>query len=118
MPFILIENVPVYPGCEGLSSNEERKACMQEKLTKLIGKNFDRELGSELGLSGVNRIDVQFTVDVNGFVTAIKTRAPHPALEKEAKRVIKKIPQMKPGKQRDKAVPVIYGQPILFKTEN
>ena len=25
VPFIFIENVPIYPGCEGLSTNEERK---------------------------------------------------------------------------------------------
>src|SRR5690606_23753262 len=28
VPFAVVEQVPVYPGCEDLSSNEERKKCM------------------------------------------------------------------------------------------
>tara|TARA_R110002020_G_scaffold262126_2_gene476529 strand:- start:91466 stop:92242 length:777 start_codon:yes stop_codon:yes gene_type:complete len=116
--FRKVEFVPVYPGCEGLDTNDERKTCMQEKINKLISRKFDTNIGSKYGLSGMNRIDVQFTVDENGKIVDVKTRAPHPALEKEAERVIELIPQMKPGKQRDKSVRVIYGQPILFKTEN
>ncbi|MEH6407157.1 MAG: energy transducer TonB [Leeuwenhoekiella sp.] len=113
-----VEFVPVYPGCEGLASNEERKSCMQQKISKLISKNFDTSVGTKYNLNGVNRIDVQFTVDENGDVKAIKTRASHPALEEEARRVINKIPQMIPGKQQNKNVRVIYGQPILFKLDN
>ena len=116
--FRKVEFVPVYPGCEGLDTNDERKTCMQEKINKLISRKFDTNIGSRYGLSGMNRIDVQFTVDENGNIVDVKTRAPHPALEKEAERVIELIPQMEPGKQRDKSVRVIYGQPILFKTEN
>lgn len=112
-----VEFVPIYPGCEGLSTNEERKSCMQEKINDLISRNFDTGLGTRYGLEGINRIDVQFTVNEFGKVTDIKTRAPHPALEKEAKRIINKIPEMIPGKQREKDVRVIYGQPIIFKTE-
>tara|TARA_R110002020_G_scaffold283009_4_gene498749 strand:- start:339 stop:1115 length:777 start_codon:yes stop_codon:yes gene_type:complete len=113
-----VEFVPIYPGCEGLASNEERKSCMQEKINSLISRNFNTALGARYGLEGVNRIDVQFTVNEFGKVTDVKTRAPHPALEVEAKRVINKIPEMIPGKQREKDVRVIYGQPIIFKTEN
>ena len=113
-----VEIVPIYPGCEGFKSNAERKTCLQQKLNALIGKNFDTSLGDEYGLSGMNKVDVQFTIDEFGNVVNLKTRASHPALEKEAERVMGKVPQMKPGKQQGKNVRVMYYQPIKFKIQN
>lgn len=117
LPYDKVEIVPIYPGCEGLDDNTARKICMQEKLKKLIQRHFNAELGQTYGLEGINRIDVQFAIDENGKVSDVKVRAPHPALEKEAKRVVAKIPLMTPGRQKNKNVRVIYGQPIVFKTE-
>ena len=91
---------------------------MSEKITKLIQRKFNSDLASDLGLSGVQRISVEFKIDKTGTVTNIKTRAPHPKLEKEAKRVINKIPEMKPGRQHDKAIGVIYQLPITFRVNN
>jgi protein TonB len=39
-------------------------------------------------------------------------------LEQEAKEVIGKLPKMTPGKQRGKAVGVLYSLPILFQVDN
>src|SRR5690606_13014215 len=113
-----VEKVPIYPGCESAKTNEERRKCMSEKLAMLIQKRFDKDLASELGLSGRLKIDVQFKIDAQGKVTDIKTRAPRKELEKEAKRVTEKIPQMIPGKQRDRAVSVMYNLPIVFDVQN
>lgn len=113
-----VEKVPIYPGCESAKTNAERKQCMSEKLAILIQKRFDKDLASELGLSGRLKIDVQFKIDAQGKVTDIKTRAPRKELEKEAKRVTEKIPQMIPGKQRDRAVSVMYNLPIVFDVQN
>ncbi|PHO01694.1 hypothetical protein CSC82_22240 [Rhodobacteraceae bacterium 4F10] len=44
-------------------------------------------------------------------------RAPHPRLKKEAERVARKIPKMKPGRQRGRAVRVGYTLPITFNVE-
>lgn len=115
--FISVEEVPVYPGCENKTSNLEKRKCMSEKITKLVQKKFDTGLGSELGLSGKQVIRTQFKIDKTGHVTEIKTRGTHPDLEKEAARVINKIPEMKPGKQRDKNVGVIYTLPIVFSVQ-
>ncbi|MEM5566695.1 energy transducer TonB [Psychroserpens sp. AS72] len=116
-PFDLtgVEVVPVYPGCEKKTTNGERIKCMNEKITKLVQRKFDTDLASELGLSGTQRINVQFKIDKNGNVTEILTRAPHPSLEKEAARVTNKIPQMEPGLQREQPVSVLYNLPIVFK---
>jgi len=116
--FVSVEIVPIYPGCEKKKTNAERRKCMSEKITKLIQKKFDTELATELGLKGKQVIQTQFTIDKEGQVTNIKTRAVHPKLEKEADRVINKIPEMEPGKQRDKNVGVIYNLPIIFKVQN
>ena len=114
--FIAIQNAPIYPGCEKAKNNYDRKKCMSEKITKLIQGKFDGSIiASNYGLTGKQKIDVQFTIDKTGKVTDIKTRAPHPKLEQEAVRVINFIPKMTPGKQHDKNVGVIYNLPIVFE---
>lgn len=118
VPFILIEDVPIFPGCENLSNNTERKDCMSEKITKFINKEFNVELGSQLGLKGINKINVMFKIDTNGDIIDVLTRAPHPRLEQEAQRVIQALPKMKPGKQRGNPVIVQYAIPIIFKVQD
>jgi protein TonB len=110
-----VEIVPVYPGCENMTTNTERVKCMNEKIGKLVQRKFNTDLAGQLGLDGTQRINVQFKIDQNGNVTDILTRAPHPSLEKEAKRVTSKIPQMEPGLQRQQPVSVLYNLPIVFK---
>lgn len=118
VPFAVIENVPIYPGCENLKTNDERKKCMSEKISQFVNKNFDTDLGSELGLSGVNRVIVQFKIDEKGNITDVRSRAPHPRLEQEAARVINSLPKMQPGKQRGKPVGVMYSLPIIFQVQD
>ncbi|WMI69401.1 energy transducer TonB [Mangrovimonas sp. YM274] len=118
VPFAVIENVPVFPGCENEKGNNAKKACMSEKISKFVNKKFNTDLASELGLSGRQRINVIFKIDKNGEITNIMARAPHPGLEKEAKRVIGLLPKMKPGMQRGKAVTVPYSLPILFQVQD
>lgn len=116
--FISVEKVPVYPGCEKYTNNDELKKCMSDKITKLIGKQFNVDIGSEYGISGRQKISTQFTIDKYGNVTDIKIRGPHHALENEAKRVINKIPKMEPGLQRLVPVGVIYTLPIVYDARN
>lgn len=117
IPFSVIENVPVFPGCESAGNNTERKLCMSKSVTQMVSKNFNTELAADLGLSGINKIFVQFKIDKNGNVANVQSRAPHPDLQTEAERVIKLLPQMKPGMQRGKAVGVLYSLPIKFKVQ-
>lgn len=112
--FIRIEKVPVYPGCEKYDTNDARRKCMSKKITKLIYRKFNKDIGSDYGLSGRQRIFTEFTIDKNGNITDVQLRGPHPALENEAKRVINKIPKMEPGLQRNVPVGVKYTLPIVF----
>ena len=117
VPFAVIENVPVFPGCEK-GNNQQKKDCMSKKISEFVGKKFNTELASDLGLSGRQRINVIFKIDKTGSITGIRARAPHPGLEKEAARVIGLLPQMKPGMQRGKPVTVPYSLPIVFQVQD
>jgi len=118
VPFALIQEAPLFPGCEKQKGAEARKNCMSKKIDKWVQRKFDTELAAELGLTGIKKIFVQFKIDKTGKVVDIKARAPHPRLQQEAIRVIKGLPQMKPAKQRNRAVGVIYTKPITFRVED
>ena len=113
-----VEKIPVFPGCESERTNESRKACFESKISTFISRKFNSNIASTLGLEGVQRIYVQFRVDKNGEIVDIKTRAPHPALEKEAFRIVDKLPKMIPGMQGDIPVSVVYSIPITFQVNN
>ncbi|AUS04858.1 energy transducer TonB [Pseudotamlana carrageenivorans] len=117
VPFSVIENVPIFPGCEKGTNNEKRD-CMSKKISQFVNKKFNTELASELGLSGRQRINVIFKIDKTGSITGVRARAPHPGLEREAARVINLLPKMQPGKQRGKPVNVPYSLPIIFQVQD
>lgn len=114
VPFAVIENVPVYPGCENQKTNDAKKACMSEKVSTFINRKFNTQLAEDLGLEGRQRIMVQFKIDQTGKVVDVRARAPHPRLEREAVSVVQSLPNMTPGKQRGKPVAVLYSLPIIF----
>lgn len=110
IPFILIEEVPVFPGCENA---KDKRVCFSEMIQKHIRRNFRYpENAVDLGLQG--KVYVQFTVQKDGSVGEVKLRGPHKILENEAARIIAKMPQLVPGKQRGKAVKVPFSIPIKF----
>lgn len=117
VPFVVIEEVPIFPGCTG--SNKELRACFSREISKFVSKKFNAELASELGLKqgSIQRIFVVFKIDNKGIITNINARAPHKKLKEEAIRVIQLLPVMTPGKQRGRSVGVSYGLPIIFKVE-
>jgi protein TonB len=116
VPFAVIENVPIFPGCEVLKTNSERKTCFQNKMQAHIVKEF-RYPSTALELNIQGKVYVQFFIDNQGYITNIRTRGPDMNLEKEANRIIAALPQMIPGKQRGRAVKVPYSIPISFRLE-
>ena len=109
----IAETPPTYPGCDR-GDFEFKKKCTSDKIVKFVNKNFDTDIAGRLGLIGMQKIDVVFKIDENGEITAVRSRAPHPALEKEAIRVIKSLPKMNPGYQKGVPVIVPYSLPINF----
>jgi len=114
VPFAIIENVPVFPGCESAKGNAERKACFQKKIQDHIKKEFRYpQIAAEMGIQG--RVFVQFAINSKGYIDGIRTRGPDPGLEKEASRIVSSLPKMTPGMQRGRAVTVPYSIPVNFK---
>jgi len=99
VPFLVIEDVPVFPGCTG--NNKELRACFSDKISRFVLKHFNPALASDLGLppGSTQKIFVVFSIDSKGYITEIEARAPHKQLQKEAIRVIQMLPQMTPGRQ-------------------
>ncbi|WP_339729382.1 energy transducer TonB [Maribacter stanieri] len=108
-----IEEVPVFPGCE---NEKDKRACFNDMMQKHIRKNFRYpELAQEMGIQG--RVNTQFVINNDGSIGAILKRGPHKELEKEAVRILSKLPKMTPGKQRGSAVKVSFAIPITFKLQ-
>ena len=113
-----VEFAPVFPGCESLTTNKEKIDCMSSKINSFIRRKFRTDNLSGLDSGKKHSIYVQFKIDDKGDVVDIKAKANHPSLKKEAARVISKLPKMKPGKQGDTNVNVIYGIPITFNLQD
>ena len=115
VPFEIIEEVPVYPGCEKVPKSELRK-CFQEQIQRHIARNF--RYPEEAQLKGIQgRVFVQFMIAKEGCVATIRTRGPHPILEAEARRIISLIPRISPGIIEGEKVNVPFSIPIIFKLQ-
>ncbi len=113
VPFTIIEDVPVFPGC----TNNDKK-CFNKKMQQHFQKEFNVNLTDSLKLSpGKKRIIMLFKINKEGAITGIRAKAPHPKLQEEAVRIIKLLPKMKPGRQRGKAVGVKYVLPMTLEVE-
>lgn len=111
--FMVIEDVPVFPGCEDA---KDKRACFQEMMNKHIAKNFRYpESAQEMGIQG--RVNIMFVIQNDGSIGNIQLRGPDKNLEAEARRIIDKLPKMVPGKQRGQAVKVPFSIPITFKLQ-
>ena len=115
VPFAVIEDVPIFPGCEKVKKSERRN-CFQKQMNKHIRKNFRYpEIAQEMGIQG--RVYVNFIISKDGSIANIRMRGPDKNLEKEAQRIISKLPNMTPGKQRGRAVRVPFSIPITFRLQ-
>ena len=114
--FMIIEDVPVFPGCNG--NNEQLRECFNKKIQKHFSSNFDTDLPNELGLSaGRKRVFIGFKIDKTGNIVNVNAKAPHPKIKSEVIKVMKQLPRMKPGKQRSKPVGVKYSIPFTLIVE-
>jgi len=99
--FMVVENMPIFPGGD-------------LGLMKYIQKHVKYPaIAKEYNITG--KVYVSFIVDKSGSVTNVKiVRGVDKNLDAEAVRVVKSLPKYKPGKQRGKAVRVMFTIPINF----
>ena len=99
--FQIVEEMPSYPGGA-------------EALYEYLNDNIRYPIVAlESGISG--RVYVQFVVEKDGSVSDVKVlRGIGGGCDEEAIRVVEKMPKWNPGKQRGRAVRVLYMVPINF----
>jgi len=118
VPFAVIEDVPIFPGCEGEKGKGAKamRDCFQTMIQKHVVKNFRYpEISQEMGVQG--KVYVNFVIQKDGSIGQVRMRGPDKNLEGEAARIIGKLPKMTPGKQRGRAVRVPFSLPITFKLQ-
>ncbi len=99
-------------------ANETWEKNFERKINEFVIKNFDFSTTENLGLSeGKKKMFTQITIDTLGNVTNIETRAPHPTLKEELKKLFEKLPRFIPGKHNGKNVSIRYIIPITFMVE-
>ena len=102
--FDVVEQMPSYPGGMGalmqyLSSNIKYPAIAEEN-----------------GIQG--RVICTFVVERDGSITDVRiAKSVDPSLDKEAMRVVSKMPRWIPGKQNGSAVRVKYTLPVTFRLQ-
>lgn len=100
----MVEQKPEFPGGE---------AAMYKWLRDNI---VYPSAASEEGVQG--RVVVEFVVGKDGSITNVRVVRPrHPALDKEALRVVKAMPNWVPGRNNGQPVKVTYTLPVTFKLQ-
>ncbi len=116
LPFDVVEEMPRFPGCEseGLSKNE-RKACAEKAMMTFIGKHLKYpKMAQEMGVEGT--VVVKFIIERDGTITSPDIlKQPGAGTGKEVLRILKKMPNWIPGRQRGRPVRVIFNLPVKFK---
>jgi len=114
--FAIVEDKPIFPGCEDVSK-AERYMCFQQGIMKHIRKNFKYPaIPKEMGIS--EKIFVQFVIDKTGLITkATVVRGQDKHLKNEAIRLVNSIPKLQPARQRGKSVPCSFTVPINFRLQ-
>jgi protein TonB len=116
VPYGIIEEAPVFPGCTG--DKETLKNCFNTKLGEYVASNFNKDIAKTLNLEpGKVKIYILLKILKSGEIEIVGVRAPHPTLDKEARRVVSLLPKMVPGKHSGKEVNVTYMLPISLNIE-
>ena len=116
LPFEIVDQVPVYPGCEFLTTNEEQKKCMMDNVQNHFMFNFNTDVGNKK-VNGLIKSIIQFTIDKEGNITNLTANGSIEKINKEAIRVGKTLPKMTPGEHNGKLVDVLYTLPITFMVD-
>lgn len=103
IPYVLVEEKPKFMGQD------------EHAFTKWVGERLVYpEIAKENSVQG--KVTLEFRVNIDGSVdNVIVLRGVDPSLDKEAVRVVSSSPKWTPGRQRNKAVRVIYTFPVIFQ---
>lgn len=117
--FLVVEQMPRFPGCDNLEGKEAIKQCSDSKLIKFLYKHLKYPaIARENGIQG--DVVVKFIVAKDGSVEGVQLlRDIGGQCGAEGLRVVNLMNSMgkiwTPGKQRGKAVKVQFTLPIKFR---
>lgn len=100
-PFVVVEEMPAFPGGES-------------EMLNYLGKNTNYPRNAmEKSIQG--KVIIRFCVNASGGIDrASVLKGVDPELDQEALRVVNSLPKFRPGRQGGKEVPVWYMVPINF----
>jgi protein TonB len=112
----VLDELPVFPGCEKVDKSE-RFDCFNKMMNRHVRRVF-RYPQADLDRGSQGKVYVNFRINEHGIVDQIQYqgRGTTESLDKEAYRIISKLPKMKPAKKGGKSVRVTYSIPIVFQS--
>lgn len=115
LPFMPIEDMPRFQGCEALEGKEEKQQCATKKMLEYIYSQIRYPaMARHNGIEGI--VVVAFVVERDGSLSNMEiVKDIGGGCGKEALRVVKGMPRWIPGKQRGKAVRVRFQLPVKYK---
>ena len=116
--FTFVEEMPRFPGCEDADlTKKEKKACADKALLEFLGTKINYpKMARANGIEGT--VALQFVVEKTGQISDIKiVKEIGGGCGKEVVRVVNKMPNWIPGKQRGREVPVRYTLPVKFNLQ-
>lgn len=115
--FKVVENQPVFPGCESEMDKKLLNECSKKKFEKFFLENYEYP-----AIAKANRIQgvvyVKFVVEKDGTISdPVVVRDIGAGCGEEAVRVVKLMPKWVPGKQRGVPVRVQITMPVTFRVQ-
>lgn len=117
--FVVVEDMPRFPGCETSISKSDKQKCSDQKLLEFVQNNLQYpEIAKENGVEGI--CVIRFTILENGTVSDIRLlRDIGAGCGEESVRIMNVMKEQgivwTPGKQRGRPVKVSYNMPIKFQ---
>ena len=104
-PFEYVEIMPQFPG-----GNVALMKWLQDNMTYPVDAQAQNIQG---------RVTLRFVVKPDGSIDDVQVvKGLNPSCDKEAVRVLKKMPKWIPGRQNGNAVSVYYSLPVVFRLQN
>ncbi|HFA47784.1 MAG TPA: TonB family protein [Bacteroidetes bacterium] len=115
--FKVVEDMPLFPGCDNLTDKKERTKCSQERMLDFIYSNIKYpQAARDKGIQGM--AIVQFIIEKDGSLSGAKMlRSIGGGCDEEVMRLVGMMPKWTPGKQRGREVRVQFNLPVKFKLE-
>ena len=115
--FTLVEEMPLFGDCSALLNKGERKQCSDTSILKYLSENIRYpNMARENGIQGT--VVIRFIINEFGQITDAEiVREIGGGCGKEALRVVRDMPNWKPGLQRHRKVKVQMNLPVRFKLQ-